>query len=83
VGLAHAHPNHMHNNLDWHFYGPPPPHYSQGMESGTNPSKNATAGEVGPTVTAKNTQQNVSGKDKLVMYNASIKVLYCLLLFLV
>ena len=66
---------HMHNNPNWHFYGPPPPHYLQGTESGTNPSTSAPAGEVGPTVTAENSQQNSSGEDELVMYNASIKVL--------
>ena len=37
---------------------PPPPHYFQGAESGTNPSTTAPAGEFGPTVTAENTQQN-------------------------
>ena len=66
---------HMHNNPNWHFYGPQPPHYFQGTESGINPSMSVPAVEVGPTVTAENTQQNSSGEDELVMYNASIKVL--------
>ena len=65
---------HMHNNPNWHFYGPPRPHYFQGTESGTNPTT-VPAGKVGPTVTAENTQQNSSREDKMVMYNTSIKVL--------
>lgn len=32
-------------------------------------------GELGPTVTAENTQQNSSGEHKLVMYNANIMFL--------
>ena len=66
---------HIHNNPNWHFYRPPTPHYLQGTESGTNSSTTAPAGDVGPTVTAENTEQNSSGEDELVMYNASIKVL--------
>ena len=65
----------MHNNPNWHFYGPQLPHYFQGTESGTNPSSSVPAVEVRPTVTAENTQQNSSGENELAMYNASIKVL--------
>ena len=62
----------MHNNPNCHFYGPQQPHYFQGTESGTNPSTRAPAVEVG---TLRKPQQNSSGEDEPVMYNASIKVL--------
>ena len=75
VAMMSGYYYHMHNNPNWHFYRPQPPHYFQGTESGTNPSTSVPAVEVGPTVTAENTQQNSSGEDELVMYNASIKVL--------